>query len=84
MSNVGGVNVIILVFIVSFAIDRLVNGVLFAMTFLEAWNRKFPEPKTVQDHAERVRAENIRKLAYVAFAAVPAIPVLAYFGKGIT
>ncbi len=81
MKYVGGINVIVLVFLVSFAIDRLVNALLFVLTFLRAWQRRFPDPRTVEDHAERARAENIQKLAYVVFSAFFAIPVLAYFGN---
>lgn len=81
MTNVGGVNVIILVFIVSFAIDRVVNGVLFALSFIGPWRRRFPEPLAADDPAERAAANRKHKLIYFALAALLAIGVLAYFGN---
>lgn len=81
MTDVGGVNIIILVFIVSFAIDRIVHGVLFALSLIGPWRRRFPEPHTVGEFAERAAAERRQKLVYVVLAAILAIGVLAYFGN---
>ncbi|MEE8623940.1 MAG: hypothetical protein ACE10H_10480 [Candidatus Binatia bacterium] len=81
MTNIGGMNVIVLVIVVSFAIDRIVTGILFSLSFLEAWNSRFRDPRTVQDITQRVRAENIQKLSYFVFAAILAIIVLAFFGN---
>lgn len=81
MTDVGGVNVIILVFIVSFAIDRVVNGALFVLSLIGPWRRRFPDVRTVTEPAERAVAEQRHKLLYVVLAAILAIGVLAYFGK---
>lgn len=81
MENIGGINTIVLVLVVSFAIDRLVNTVLFALPFFKAWDRRFPDPRTLDNLADRTRAENALKFAYVAFAIVLAVPILAYFGN---
>jgi len=75
------VNVLVLILVGSFAIDRIVAGLLFLLSFNKAWNRRFPEPLSVQDGPKRIHAEKKQKLVYVSLAAVLAIVLLAGFGN---
>jgi len=75
-----GVNAIALVLVASFAIDRVVNGVLFLVSYSEFWRRKFPDPALV-DADRRVAAQKKQKLIYFVFAGLLGTVLLAYFGQ---
>jgi len=82
--NIGAGNVLVLVFVVSFVIDRAVAGLLFMMSYDASWNplaRWFPDPRVMEDTASRVRAEGRQKLAYFVLSFLFAIVVLVYFGE---
>lgn len=81
MPRLDGITVIAIVLMASFAIDRIVTGALFLLSFSGQWARRFPDPDAVIDPAERVRARNRQKLLYFCFAAVLAVPVLAGYGR---
>ncbi len=69
-----------MILIASFAIDRIVVGVLFLFGFLPGWKRAFPEPASFTDPGERAAAERKRKLIYFTFAGVLAGLFLAGYG----
>jgi hypothetical protein len=80
----GAGNVLVLILVVSFAIDRAVAGLLFLLSYEERWNllaRFFPDPRLMDDARSRVRAEGRQKLAYFAFSFLIAVVVLVYFGE---
>lgn len=75
-----GINAIVIIIIASFAIDRIVMGLLFILSFIRPWSRVFPDPETVDEQAKRVAAEKKLKLIRFSFAAVLGILVLAGYG----
>ena len=76
-----GVGALALVVIGSFAIDRIVTGSLFLLSFSQTWTRRFPEPASLADGPTRVLAEKKAKLIYFAFAAFLGIVVIAGCGN---
>lgn len=81
MERLDGVTAIALVVIASFAIDRIVSGSLFLLSYSKAWSRRFPEPSSVEDEATRVRVEKTQKLVYFALAGFLGMVVLAGAGN---
>jgi hypothetical protein len=79
--KIDGISAIAVIMIASFAIDRIVTGMLFLLSFLKPWRHAFPDPGTIQDVLERARAEKKQKLIYFIFAGILGILVLAYYGK---
>ncbi len=75
---IGGGNIIALLFILSFAIDRVVYGLLYILSWLRPWRRLMPDPKTVQDTDARERAIRKQKLVYFVLAGVLAIVILVH------
>ena len=78
--KIDGISAMAVVLIASFAIDRIVTGLLFLLPFLKQWERVFPDPVTVNDAVERVRAEKKQKLVYFILAGLLGI-VVCWFGK---
>ena len=81
MPKVDGVTAVAVVLIASFAIDRIVTGILFLLGFLGAWKRRFPDPSLQEDPAARADAEKRQKLLYFCLAGLLSIPLLAGLGK---
>jgi hypothetical protein len=75
-----GVSAIALVLIASFAIDRVVNGLLFLAGFNKKWAHWFPEPKLIDETAPRMAAERRQKLVYFILAGFFGMIVLAGLG----
>jgi cytochrome b561 len=78
--GVDGVNAIAVILIASFAVDRTVNGILFLLSFVKPWSRRFPDPDLVKDPMERIVADKKRKLLYFVFGITLAVVVLGYLG----
>ena len=78
--KIDGVSAIAVILIASFAIDRIVTGILFMLSFLKPWTRRFPDPKSITDFTERLAAEKKQKFIYFALAAILSIGVLAGYG----
>ena len=76
-----GFNAIAVILIASFAIDRIVTALLFALSYVKAWARAFPDPSLASDAEARVGAEKKQKLAYFTCAALFAIGILVWFGN---
>jgi hypothetical protein len=68
---------ITLVLIGSFAIDRIVTGLLFLLSLPPGLGSLFPDPALVEE-AARPAAEKRRKLNYFLLAAVLSLPVVFY------
>jgi hypothetical protein len=75
-----GVSAIALVLIASFAIDRVVTGLLFLLGFNKKWAKWCPDPKLIEETAPRIAAERRQKLAYFLLAGFFGIIVLAGLG----
>jgi len=71
--------VLALVVLLSFVLDRVVVGLLFLMSFNNAWSRRFPDPDLFEKGPERRAAERKSKLIYATLAALIGIIVLAGF-----
>jgi hypothetical protein len=78
--KIDGISALAVILIASFAIDRIVTGLLFLLSFLGRWERAFPDPATVNDISMRGRAEKKQKLAYFIFAALLGV-VVCWYGK---
>jgi hypothetical protein len=75
-----GVSAIALVLIASFAIDRVVSGLLFLLSFNKKWAHWFPEPMLIDKPAQRMAAERRQKLIYFILAGFLGMIVLAGLG----
>ena len=71
-----GVSAIALVLIASFAIDRLVTGVMFVITFAGL----LPDPAMQESASARISADRKYKLIYYLLAGVLGIFALAHYG----
>ncbi len=80
MEPIDGVSAIVVVLIASFAIDRIVTGLLFLLSFIKPWSRAFPDPATTKDTLERVSAVKKQKLIYFVFAGILS-GLIVYFGQ---
>ncbi len=78
--KIDGVSAIAVILIASFAIDRIVTGILFMLSFLKPWTRFFPDPTTITDAAERLATEKKHKFLYFGLAGILSIGVLAGYG----
>jgi len=79
--KIDGISAIAVIFIASFAIDRIVTGLLFLMSFVQPWRRAFPDPGTISEVTQRIQAERRQKLSYFVLAGILGILVLGWFGK---
>ncbi len=81
MNSIGGVSTMVLILVVSFAIDRAVKAVLFLLSFIKPWGRWFPDPLTIEDVHSRATADKKHTFIYYVFAGLLAIGVLIIYGK---
>jgi hypothetical protein len=79
MENSGAATAIALIVVMSFAVDRIVAGLIFLLSFNSAWARRFPAPAAIPEDAPRAKAERDNKLAYFAIAGALCIGILAVF-----
>lgn len=80
MNSIGGVSVLVMILLLSFAIDRVVKAVLFLLSFVAPWKRRVPDPLTIEDPVKGAKAEKTQKLVYYAFAGFLGIIVIALYG----
>lgn len=80
-AQLDGVTALAALIIASFAIDRLVTGILFLLSFASFWTRRFPDPTLQTDLTLRSQAEKRNKLVYFTLAAAFGGFVLAYWGN---
>ena len=76
--RIDGVSVLVLFLIASFAIDRIVRGWLFVLSFFTFWRRRVPYMADLLTDPGGARNQ---RLAYVAMAGVLAIFALGWIGK---
>ncbi len=80
--KIDGVSAVALILIASFGIDRIVTGLMFLLGyFSKTWVRFLPDPDTMPDAVERVRAEKKHKLVYFIIAGILGGVVLAFLGE---
>jgi hypothetical protein len=77
--KIDGISAIAVILIGSFAIDRIVYGLTFALGFLPVWSKRFPDPDT-RAGEDRRNAERRQKLTYFCFSALLAI-LLCFYGN---
>ena len=73
--NLNGVNAITLILIVSFAIERIVAGVMFLLSFTPS----FPDPAGAENPAARARAEKSSQLIRGVLALFLVVAALSYY-----
>jgi hypothetical protein len=81
MQRIDGISAVAVVLIASFAVDRIVTGILFLFSFSKWWRSHFPDPALQPEGEARERAARKSKLVFFFFAALLAIPLLAGFGQ---
>ena len=75
-----GVTALAFILIGSFAVDRIVSGTLFVLSFNRKFARNYPDPEEIADPAARRAAEKERKLIYHLLAFDVAVVILGLFG----
>jgi hypothetical protein len=80
MTRVDGFSAIALVLVVSFAIDRLVRGLFFLLSYSSAWARRFPDP-AFNSGAISAEAERNRRLIYFVLAGSLGMIALGWVGQ---
>ena len=80
MTRVDGFSAIALVLVVSFAIDRLVRGLLFVLSYSSAWASRFPDP-AFNSGPISAEAERNRRLIYFVLAGSLGMIALGWFGQ---
>ncbi len=78
-ARIDGFSALALVVVVAFAIDRLVRGLLFALSYWPLWARVFSDP-ALDGGPDSAPAERNRKLIYFALAGSLAVIALAWVG----
>ena len=68
--TLGGLSAIAVLLIAAFAIDRIVNAILFLLSFWNTWDERFPDPAEVAEGKDRVRAQRNQKLIYYVLAGI--------------
>jgi hypothetical protein len=77
--QIDGISAIAVILIGSFAIDRIVTGLMFLLAFSHLWTQRFPDPATSVEK-DRPDAERRNKLAYFCFSGLLAI-LLCFYGN---
>jgi len=75
--HLDGVTLMAMIFLASFAIDRVVTALLFLFSF----NDRFPDPDREVDPIAKAKAAKKYKLWYYGLAGIFAILAVADFGK---
>jgi hypothetical protein len=73
-ARIDGVSLLALFLIASFAIDRIVRGTLFGLSYIPAWRNIVPDTTGAP-------ASKNERLAYMVMAGLLAVIVLGWFGK---
>src|ERR1051325_2480884 len=72
----GGVSVIAFVVLLSFAIDRVVAGILFVFSWSSQWRHLVPDPAELEEPQEKAAALRAQKTAYFVLAGLFSVVVL--------
>ena len=72
-NDVTSINTMILIVVLSFAIERLVKAILFLLSFVRAWARHFPDPLMITDPIRRAKAERKKTIVYFVLVGILAL-----------
>ena len=81
MNSITGVSTMVLIMVLSFALERIVKAILFLLSFVRAWARRFPDPLMITDPIRRAKAERKKTLAHFVFAGILALIFIATWGQ---
>jgi hypothetical protein len=74
VNSIGGGNVLVLILVLSFAIDRVVAATFFLLSYLKPWQQWFPDPLcAVGDPVLQARYERNQHLLRTGFAVAIAL-----------
>ena len=77
-------SILLLIFVLSFAIERVVRAALFLLSFIGPWSRWLVDPRMIDEPVERSKAENRQKLVYtIALGILGFVVVVAFSGVRI-
>ena len=76
-TKLDGISIIALVLIGSFAIDRIVRGLMFVLSYWKRWASLVPDPN---DPATPIPRRKHHQLAYFCFAACLGVIALGWYG----
>jgi len=77
--NANPVNVILMILLAAFVIDRIATAALFALSFSNGWTQRFPDPSMMEQPEERNRAARNQKLIYFVLGGILALWFLAIY-----
>jgi hypothetical protein len=83
MDRMGGASVIAFVVLLSFAIDRAVTGILFALSWSPRWRAICPDPAEFTEPSQKAAAARAQKTAYFILAGTFSLFVFFMEGTGI-
>lgn len=78
--SIGGVSVMVLILVLSFAIERVVKALLFLLSFVGPWTQWVPDPLTIEDPMSHAKAEKTQTLVYFTLAGILGLIVVAVYG----
>lgn len=81
LGNIGGISTLVLILVLSFAIDRFTKATLFLLSFVKRWATWAPDPLIVSDEIERVEAAKKQTLIRHVFAGILGLIVIALWGN---
>jgi len=81
MTTIGGISTLVLILVLSLAIERVIRAFLFILSFLSFWVRWFPEPYTLKDPVRRLHAERKQKLIYFVLAGILGLVIVTFYGN---
>lgn len=73
------VSLLLMIVLAAFVIDRIVAALLFLISFTAAWNKRFPDPVTIESPDVRRAVEKKQKLIYFVLASFLALVFLLGF-----
>ena len=72
-------NILLLIFVLSFAIDRVVKAAFFLLSFIGPWSRWLVDPRMIEEPAARTKADKQQKLVYtIALGILGFVVVVTY------
>ena len=78
VTGIGGLNVLVLLLLASFAIERVATAVVFTLSYVPWWERRFPNPATAdREPARAARLAQNQRLVRVLFACALAALVVS-------
>ena len=81
LGDIGGISTLVLILVLSFAIDRFTKSMLFLLSFVKPWTRWAPDPLTIVDPLNRIKADKKQKLILHLLAGALGLIVIALWGK---